>query len=235
MSKAINTRARTHKSDGKFKRKKKGKKGGGVGRRIGGRVDNYFNFGSQVARDLNSIRRFINTEVHYLDNVQTAVNVSSTTTFTLLNGMQLGDSSVTRTGQSIKMDGLDIRFTLAGNITAVQTFSRILVVLDKQCNGAIFTDTLLLSTATPTSPYVVGQQNRFVVLYDNTFALSTGGPLCSVNCIKVNANQHVEYNAGNAGTIADINSNSLYLLWLSDQAVNMPIMTAYSRLWFIDN
>jgi hypothetical protein len=193
------------------------------------------NFGSQVARDLNSLRRFVNAEMHYLDTVQTAVNVSSTTTFVLLNGMQTGDTSMTRTGQSIKMDRTDFRFYLTGNITAVQVSCRLIIVIDKQANGAIFADTALLNAATTVSPYAVGGQMRFQVLYDQTFALSTAGPLNVCQCVTIPTNQHVEYNTGNAGTVADINSNSLYLLMLSDQATNVPIIYAYLRLWFIDN
>jgi hypothetical protein len=241
VSKSSNIRARTIKSDGKsLNRKRKrgnynGSRGSRFGRTVGSRVDNYVNFGSQVMRDLNSIRRFINTEVHFLDTVQTAVNMTSTPTFVLLNGMAIGDTSITRTGQSIKMDRLDLRFYMTGNITAVQTVSRIIVVLDKQCNGAIFSATSLLNAATAVSPYTVGGQNRFVILYDQTYALSTAGPLNMVQCLTLPANQHVEYNTGTAGDITDINTNSLYLLFLSDQATNVPILTAYLRLWFIDN
>ncbi len=239
ISKAQNTRARNIKSDGKIRRRRRNNRNQtgrvSLGRRVGGRVDNYLNFGGQVMRDLNSLRRFINTEIHYLDTVQSAVNVSTTTTFVLLNGMALGDTSITRTGQSIKMDGLDFRWYLTGNLTAVQVATRLLVVLDKQPNGAIFSVTALLNAATVVSPYTVGGQNRFVVIYDETIALSTGGPLNASSCVRLPVNQHVTYNTGTAGDITDINTNSLYLLMLSDQSTNVSIITAYLRLWFIDN
>jgi hypothetical protein len=181
------------------------------------------------------LKRFINTEIHYLDTVQNTVNVSSTPTFVLLNGMQLGDTSITRTGQSIKMDALDFNVYLVGNSTAGSVTCRIMVVLDKQPNGAIFSIGSLLNAATSTSMYTVGGQLRFHVVFDQSWALSTGGPLTCQFSKRCQLGNHVEYNTGNAGDITDINSNSLYLVFLSDQGTNFPIMYSYWRLWFIDN
>ncbi len=200
----------------------------------GGRIS-YLKFGKQAVSDLLWLKRFVNTEIHYLDNVQSAVNMSTTATFVLLNGMQLGDTAITRTGQSIKMDALDLNAYVTGNLTAVQTSSRILIVLDKQPNGAIFAIGNLLNSTTSTSMFTVGGQSRFVVLFDNAFALSTGGPLNCQFSKRIQLGQHTEYNTGNAGDITDINTNSLYLVFLSDQGTNFPIMTIYLRLWFIDN
>ncbi len=239
ITRSNNTRARTKKSDGRIggknKRFRRRRPINTIGRAIDRRVGVYQAAGGQALRDLNRLRQFINAEIHYLDTVQTAVNITSTTTFVLLNGMQTGDTSITRTGQSIKMDGLDFRWYVTGNVTAVQVAFRLLVVVDKQPNNAIFAIGSLLNTATVVSPYTVGGQSRFVVLYDQTYSLTTAGPLAANACVRIAANQHVEYNTANAGDITDINTNSLYLLMISDQAVNVPIMYGYLRLWFIDN
>lgn len=238
VSRASNTRARNVKSDGKSRRSNKRRfrrQPVTVGRRVGTRVDNYMNFGRQAASDLNALRRFINTEVHYLDTSATGTNITNGTVFALLNGMATGDTSTTRTGQSIKMDRLDLRFSLNGNVTAVQMLVRVFVVLDKQSNGAIFADTDVLQATNVIAPYNVGNQNRFVIVYDDTFALSTGGPLNIVQTVRLPTNQHVDYTTAGGATIANILTNSLYLLFLGDQAVNFPTINYYARLWFIDN
>ncbi len=73
-------------------------------------------------------------------------------------------------------------------------------------------------------------------MYDEVIALSTAGPSNAVRVVSpTGCNFHVEYNNGNAGTIADINSNSLYLVCFSDQATNTPTFQAYVRTWFVDN
>lgn len=232
LNKAKGTKNRIHKSDGKVNRKRR-QRGGNVGRRP--KRIAYTDMAYQVANDFNRLRQFINTEIKYNDSTVAASAVSSTATFLLLNGMSLGTSSSTRIGQSVKCQGMDLRFSISGNVTAVQSYTRLLVVYDKQANGAIFSILSLLNAADTIASYAVGSQMRFNVLYDETFATSTAGPLNIVNFTKLGVNQHTEYTTGNAGTIADINSGSIYLVYISDQAVNTTTLNSYIRYWFIDN
>ena len=44
----------------------------------------------------------------------------------------------------------------------------------------------------------------------------------------------VEYNAGVAGTIADISTNSLYMVFLGDHAANYPALAGYCRIRYTD-
>lgn len=199
------------------------------------RVGVYSQAARQAWRDFNSIRRFINTEFHLSDTIASNASVSSTTTITLLNGLQLGDTTTTRTGQSIKMDRSDFRFIMRGNVTAVTCFLRVIVVVDKQANSAAPASGDLLAADTVIAPYTFASQQRFIPLFDETFALPSSGQACITKAVGVNTIQHVTYNAGNAGTIADISSNSLYLYMLSDQATNTPTISYYYRLWFVDN
>ncbi len=198
------------------------------------RMQIYSRAGTQLLRDVNMLRRYINTELHYID-ATASTTATTTPTLVLLNGCATGDTATTRTGQSIKMDRTDLRFQCSVNATSIINYVRIIAVVDRQPNAAAMTAADLLVSNTPYSPYTFGSQQRFVPLYDETFALSTYGPGALTRVVSLATNQHVTFNTVNGGTIADIVSNSVYLLFLSDQVANPPALTYYSRLWFVDN
>jgi hypothetical protein len=230
-----NRRLQLLKSDGRQRRRKKQRGANSSNQRRGSQRISYVKAGQQALSDLNYLRGFINTEIHYLDTASASSASSTTATFVLLNGMVTGDTAITRTGNSIKMVSLDIRSTMTMSVAAATSYNRVLIVLDKQPNAAIFAINLLLNATNPRSPYVVEGQQRFVVLYDKTFCLVINNTQCIIDEAKATANQHVTYNNTNGGGIADINTNSLYLIFFSDQAVNTVDFAYYARLWFVDN
>lgn len=218
-----------NKSDGRRRRPKRQQK-----RRPPGRMEIYANAGRQAMRDVNSLRRFINAEFHYND-VNATISATTTYSIILLNGLSLGDTSTTRTGQSIKMDRLDLRFYAEANATTILNLVRVIVVYDKQSNAASMTSADLLVSTNPNSPYTFGSQNRFTPLYDENFALNYNGTGIITKSLTLPANQHVTYSTSNAGTIADIITGGLFLLVASRDLANPPSFTYYSRLWFVDN
>lgn len=229
MNKANNKRNRIHKSDGKTNARR-------PRRNKPGRYQVYSAAGRQALRDVNALRRFINTEIHNTDAVGNGVASTSTASFVLLNGLTTGDGNSNRTGQSVKGDGIDLKFTVTGNAAATPLFQRVLVVRDKQPNSAIFAIGDLLNATTVTSTYTIGNQMRFDVLYDESFSLVPASDSYAIlRNTRINANFHTEYNTNNAGTVADIVTNSIYLIHFSDQAVNNSSFSYYSRYWFIDN
>ncbi len=203
-------------------------------RQPSGRMEIYKAAGSQLWQDVKMLKRMINTEIHFTDAVASAQTMSSTPSLVLLNGISVGDTSNTRTGQSIKLDRLDLRFGISPNSTSILNFCRVLVVADKQTNAAAMTAADLLVSSTPFSPYSFGSQNRFICLFDETYAINYPN-LNLTKSVTLPTQFHVTYNSGNAGTVADIVTNSIYLMYLSDVATNQPTISYYSRLWFIDN
>jgi hypothetical protein len=199
-----------------------------------GRLQVYSQAGQQALRDLNTLRRFINTEMHYND-VNASVSATTTYSIILLNGLSLGDTATTRTGQSIKMDRCDLRFYIMADSTTILNLVRVIVVYDKQTNAASMTSADLLVNTNPNSPYTFGSQSRFIPLYDENFALDYNGSGIITKSVTLSANQHSIYNTGNAGTVADIVTGSLYLLVASKDLANPPSFTYFSRLWFVDN
>lgn len=184
---------------------------------------------------LNLVQKFLNTEVHYNDVAATSQAASTTPTFVLLNGVQQGDTTVLRTGSSVKCDGIDIAYTVYIGAVALATQLRVLVVMDKQADAAIFSIAQLLNTTDVRSPLVPENQKRFSILHDESIMLSAAGPNNLIKKARLGVNAHIEYNLGNAGTVADINTNSIYLVYFSNQATNTATFDYYSRFWFIDN
>ncbi len=217
-------------SDGKIKGKRRRRRP----RRQLNRVQLYSQAGVQALRDINALRKFINTEVKCVDTLATE-NSTTTATLDLLNGMTQGNANGNRSGQSVKCENVDLRFVCTIAAAAVTSFVRVLVVMDKQANGAVFAIGSLLNATTVVSHYTVGSQNRFVVFFDETFAMDANGQQCLTKVVRLNDNSHTEYGTGNAGTIADINSNSLYLVHLSDQVANPVSIQYYIRYWYVDN
>lgn len=237
-NRANNKRLATIKSDGKVRRKRRSRalKTRASDLPSRSRLAVYGDAGSQLARDLNNLRRFINTETHYTDALQNGQGMSTTATFTLLNGLTLGNTTTNRTGQSIRGVKSDFRFNMTGNALANAMQVRVLIVYDKQPNAAIFVIGDLLAATTPVSAYNFGNQNRFIILFDQSYSLSSlSGDFTMNGTSIVTTNQHVDYNTGNAGTIADITTGSMYLVQFSDQAVNTGAITFSHRYWFVDN
>lgn len=223
------------KSDGKRRNKRSsGKKPRNPMQKPGRGRMVYLDAGRQALKDINILRRFINTEIKRVDYSATETS-STTATFDLLNGMAQGTTASTRVGQSVKCDGIFVRLAITINASATTSFERVLVVMDKQANGAAPAIGSILNATTVVSPFVIGAQNRFAILMDESFALSAGGIQCVLYDKSIACSSHVEYNTGSAGTIADINTNSIYLIHFSDQATNVVSLSMFVCFWFIDN
>lgn len=188
-----------------------------------------------LARDVYNLKKLVNTEYKYIDTGDSG-SFSTTPTVTLLNGCAQGTTAITRNGQSIRITSLNFNFYSTIHASAAtSTMARILVVLDSQPNGAAMTAQQLLVTANTVSPMLLGNARRFRVLMDKRFALSINGTEIFQSHKYFKMDVHTTFNTGSAGTIADIQTNSLYLIQISDQATNVPQMTWTARVRFIDN
>jgi hypothetical protein len=176
----------------------------------------------------------VNVEEKYIDVTQT-ITLSAAWQLQLLNGVTLGNTSITRNGQSIKLSGWEFKLFLTINAanTAPQS-ARIVVFIDKQSNAAAPTATDVYP-ATSSSFRTVGSIQRFTILYEKWLVLTPSNVSGLIDSLSRELTNHVEYNTGNAGTIADIVSNSIYVMAYSDAGANFPALVTSSRITFIDN
>lgn len=180
------------------------------------------------------------TEQKNIDIVVVAPAVAvATGVLTLLNLCAQGVTAVTRLGRRITMKSLFIRgvIELAATTTGYGPW-RILVVYDKQANAAAPTATDILAADAYQSFNNLGNSKRFQTLIDKTYdCVGTAGPQSLDVKLYKKLNHGVEFNAGSAGTIADIQTGSIYALvyHTGTYAVAAPTFNVWSRVRFSDD
>lgn len=165
-------------------------------------------------------------------DVSTSYAVSSAGTVTLLNGIARGTDNTGRLGRVVYM--VDVRLRLSMLNAAANDTLRHIVLYDAQANGTAPAVTDVLQAASPLSDYNLDNVGRFEVLYDELYAVRTVYNPLDVLDIALPVPWEVVFNAGNAGTVADIITGALYLVSVGSQAVNTTTETLYSRVCFYD-
>lgn len=158
----------------------------------------------------------------------------------LLSGLSLGQTATTRNGQSVKWNHIEFDFMVSMGTVAAVTYARILLVKDNAPNAATFAvgdlfQAPVTGTDYTTSRFNVGNRERFSIMYDVMMDLNSSKTLSYHFQMARSLSFHTYYNTGNAGTIADITSDALYFIALSNQAVNTPTITGSLRVNFVDN
>jgi hypothetical protein len=204
----------------------------------------YGNAGKQLFKDVMYLKSLINVEHKFRDGVAAALVIGDSTApqQILVNGMAQGSSENTRTGISIKVTELIIRYSVAVS-TYTPVNVRFLVVVDASPNGALFAVTdLFEDTVTGTnyvnSQFSVDNKQRFSILYDETFFLNAVAFTTHEIQEQIPWEHHVEYNDTNSAGIAGVNKWALYVYALSDSTAtpaNGPTLTGSSRINYIDN
>lgn len=121
----------------------------------------------------------------------------------------------------VAIRSIDIRLRASTTAaTGVEQFGRFFLCWDRQANAtapAAITDVILTNAVT--SPRNLAARRRFKIILDKTYAMgatatSTGTQTSRVfkYYLKLRRPVQVEFNTANNGTIADIVSNSLYIM-----------------------
>lgn len=179
-------------------------------------------------------------EKKVVDTLNNAVAINTTGVFTLLNAMVPGATEYQRVGRKISMSSVQlrgfIRFRQAGTAPS-NDFIRAILFYDRQPNGAapVLADVLQDvdntggNSSTSLSSLNINNADRFKILRDMYWSVpsasvataqngTTGGaqlldykPASFREFVSLKG-MEVHFNAGTAGTIADITTGSLYLL-----------------------
>jgi len=168
-------------------------------------------------------------ELKWNDIGGNAVYVADTTgVVTLLNGMVRGlDAVGNRIGRKIYNKQVLIRGAVAMNAAngvgaGANQSARIIVFEDRDGNGAAPAVVDVLVAANAFAMYNLNNRDRFKILYDkqttftgagnNGAAYVGAGSIAAKVDIDLPVNVCTIFNAGNAGTAADINSGAIYML-----------------------
>ena len=185
-------------------------------------------------------RQFIRGEWKYLD-VTVNVVMDTSGVVLLLNGLGLGNGASQRVGQNIAIRSIEFRLLSYVNAgTGVDQVHRYALVVDRQANATAMTGAQYLNAATIYGLRLLENRKRFKTLYDKSrYMNATAEP--NSGCythkyIKLKRPLITEYNTGNAGTIADIVSNSLYLYGIGSSApgATAGFCTGYVRIRYTD-
>lgn len=155
----------------------------------------------------------------------------------LLNGVAQGVTATTRIGRRICMRRVQISYTLNTGTTTVGSSSwRVIVVYDKQTNATALTAAQVMESDQIDSPYNLGNQRRFKILYDKTQSFGTQGPQTTVFKKSIKMKKYVEFNTNTAGNVGDITTGSLYLIVYQNGNFTTagPNSVLYTRVLFAD-
>ncbi len=186
-----------------------------------------------------AIKRLMNVEIKNFDTQLLGVAVTDTPLITQLTNIPVGDSTNQRDGSQCKMVGVRLTYLLNRNASGTNaTFIRVMLVIDKQTNQAIYLTSDLLEDATSgdniVSPRNLDNLKRFTILYDRTHILSaTGGDGAKFNKY-FKKDLLLRFDASTSA-IADLTQSSLSLWAVGSEPTNDPTITAFVRVRFVDN
>ncbi len=192
---------------------------------------------NQVSGDVSRLFKLFNTEQKYMDYSGSGTQ-GTAMSIILINGLSQGTTSTTRLGDTIRTTMLELNIRMSVNIlsTVGYVVFRVFTIVDLQPNGSTFINSQYLNTpGNVLSAINLPNCKRFNTLDDEMFTLDLNGPNAFVYRRVYNIDIHPEYGLGNAGTIADISKNALFLLLLADDNVNLAGYSYWVRLHYIDN
>lgn len=202
-------------------------------------------------------------EVNFLDtDIAASLAASGTATIKLLNGMQTGTTASTRVGRKIKITSIQVRANCkvgipaaGGTVDSYMGRVAFAIVYDKQSNGVapawldVFDNSSTTTTSNPFAMRNMSNAERFVVLYykygdlavnqattTNGAGQATEVTQLDLDCYR-KVNLETQFNAGNAGTIADIATGSLYTMYLgvdTETAGTLFSCTGFARIRYTD-
>lgn len=184
----------------------------------------------QASRRLNTASRGLRlsrTELKSLD-VSGSPVLDTTGEVVLLNGLAPGSGINQRIGRQVHLKSVELHCTAQATAgTGVDQAARIMVVYDSQTNATALTIAQVLETALHNQFYNLENRNRFQILMDRWFPLNATGESGSMRTLNLRRklNHMVTFNAGIAGSVADIVTGSVYLITLGSVA---PGVTAGS-------
>jgi len=161
---------------------------------------------------------------------------SSFATPQLLNGTAQGAGATNRLGRKMMMKSFQMRYTCSVADGDDASQHRIVVVYDKQANGAAPIATDVFSANDFRSPLNLNNSDRFVVICDEV----TESVQSSV--INISGQRYVKLNMetifqGSSNGIADIASGSVYMFIANNATPTIGVVTAafvYTRIRFTD-
>lgn len=194
-------------------------------------------------------------EMKYKDTMA-ATTATATGNFMCIGAVARGDEAFERSGRQITVKSVQVRYIVRCPTNTVPTASqpfncvRMMLFVDRQANASTPTLAQLLTDSTAgqacASNYNPEYKRRFYFLADQVVSsvpsfmtAASTGPTSAYRQILRFMNLKVEFNNGDAGTVADINTNAIWLVVLGDHALlgagSDPNVQVSARVSFTDD
>lgn len=189
----------------------------------------------QLVRDVAHLKGLINTEFKSRDTA-VANTVSTSGTVISINSTAEGNGIENRSGEVARMKSVQWKLEITKSTSNSKwDFVRCMLVLDKQPNEALASVTDIIETADEVAFRSLSHRKRFVILHDKMFVLDDKSCQAIYDEYYRKIDLRTIYDAGNAGTIADITSNALLLVIIGEEATNFSTVGGNVRVRFVDN
>ncbi len=185
------------------------------------------------------VKGMLNVEVKNFDTQQTAIALTNSMVITQLTNIGRGDTTNERDGSQCKMIGINLNYLLVVSANNPRTSVRILLVLDKQTNQAIYSIGDLIQDTSASdniiSPRNLDNKHRFSILYDRVHHMSTS--LTTITVKKyIRRSILLRYDdSSDPPDITDLTQNSLSLVQVTNESTNVPTLTSFVRVRYVDN
>ncbi len=184
------------------------------------------------------VKGLVNVEFKELDLARTTTAVTSGVIITSPSLVAQGDTKSSRSGNSIRLKSIQWKAIFKIDASAVATYCRCMIVLDRQVNGATFAIGDLVEDASISdfmvSPRDTDNANRFSILWDRLVPLNISGNQTASFSMRKKLNYVVNFD-GTTAAVTDLTSNGIFLVIASDEATNAPLITDFCRIRFVDN
>jgi len=172
-------------------------------------------------------------------DVTATVDVDTDTTVALLNGIARGDDIHERNAREVVMKSIQFSYNAYGTATTgIDQHQRVMLVYDRQTNATELTAAQVLTAVDTLAPRNLENRKRFKILYDRCHSLNAvAEPGSHVTRRFYRRLRHpVTFNSGDAGSVADIVTGSLYLIVIGTVAPGATAgsVTFSSRIRYLD-
>lgn len=189
-----------------------------------------------VWKAIKTIKNQLNVEYKHKDPFsQSDQTVTSGSNRLLLNGLTKGDDINHREARQIRMKSVQLALNLEQDSASTFTRYKVVLLLDRFPNHTTFSATDVWDSTAILSMRNRDNRRRFWILKE-----WTGNLVKTDNTVKKQIKFYRRfdiktiYNDADNGTIADIESNALFLYMITDDVNGMNVETS-ARITWIDN
>jgi hypothetical protein len=194
-----------------------------------------YDLGRRALKGVVYLKNLINIETKYHDSAN-VYYPSTTPAVAHITDIAQGLTSISRVGDSIKIQSLYYSGSLVRHASATNTFYRVLIVRDNERTSA---DPTMADVLQYTSGYFYMSQynhralqsNRFGILADWSGVLTASDPV-AFQKFDIPHTGHIKYTGNNGSDNAE---GSIFLLYESSEATNTPSLNFEFRITFTDD